>query len=538
MNIIGFNSVIIDSAAALIKDGKIIAAMEEERFTRKKHDGSFPVNALNECLRLGGLSGSDIDHICCSFDEWRAIRHRVLYYLAHGNPGAIFSAVNSRKKEFFKLTGIASHIESIFGTKNRKILKVNHHLSHAASTFFVSPFSESAILVMDSTGEDTSISLMTGKGNKITEVRRWPYGQSLGALYTSVTEYLGFRPNSGEGKIMGLAAYGEPEYFDEFSKIVKIDKEGTMNLDLSYFTHHLGRGVHCSDKFIRRFGKPRIPESGISQKDKNMAASLQKILEVSALELARYAKRRTGLDNLCLAGGIALNSVMNAIILEESGFQDMYLMPSPSDAGTSLGAALYCQHQLLNKERKIFLETPFLGLDYSQEDIDKEVRNYPSLESESRPDYIECAARLLSQGAILGWFQGKFEFGPRALGHRSILADPRKKDIKDILNARVKFRESFRPFAPAVLYEKRNDVFTNGHDNPFMLFVFKIKESMRDKVPGIVHEDNTGRGQTVSEKASPEFWALIKQFDRLTGVPVVLNTSFNVRGEPIVNSPK
>lgn len=539
MNIIGFNSVIMDSSATLLQNGKIVASMQEERFTRIKHDGSFPTNAIRKCLDIGGIEAKDVGVVCCSFEEWEAVKNRFLYFLKSGNILHIPGAILHRRATFSKVRSMKEKLRDAFRYNNSiKTVKLNHHLCHAASTFLVSPFETSAILVMDSAGEDTAISFYVGKGRQITKIKQLPYAQSLGALYTSVTEYLGFRPNSGEGKIMGLAPYGEPEYYDKFSKIVSFSDEGEISLDLSYFTHHLGKGVHCSKKFIETFGPPREPESEITGKHENMAASVQKVLEDTAVCIARYLKRVTGERNLCISGGVGLNSVMNARILEEAGFDDIYLIPSPGDDGTSLGACLYYYHGILNNERNFVLEDPFLGVSYTDEHIRKAIKKFKGIKSEIREDYAETVARLISEGNIVGWFQGRFEFGPRALGHRSILADPRRKDMKDLLNKRVKFREPFRPFAPAVLYENRGDIFTNSYNNPFMLFVFKVREDKRHLLPAVTHVDNTGRGQTVSRETNLIFWKLIKHFYKITGVPVVLNTSFNIRGEPIVNTPE
>ncbi len=537
MNVLGFNSVIIDSSASILKDGKPVAVLEEERFTRIKHDGSFPARSIIKSLEMADISTDEIDAVCCSFQEWKAVMNRFCGFIKNGSFSGMLNSASHRKGEFLKLLRNSDNLKRALGS-GKKVIRLNHHLCHAASTFFISPFERSAILVMDSTGEDTSVSLHTGKNNKITPLQQLPYAQSLGALYTSVTEYLGFKPNNSEGKVMGLAPYGSPRYYENFSEIVRFEKDGGISLDLSYFTHHTGKGVHCSDKFRKEFGPPRLRKSELTERHKDIAESLQKILERAALHIAENLRKTTNEKNLCLAGGVALNSVMNGVLLEKSGFENIFMIPAPSDAGTSLGAALYYYHQIKNKKRSFVMTSPFFGASYSENDIKNALSEYPGLNFEKRADYIETAAKLLSENQIIGWFQGRFEFGPRALGHRSILADPRKRETKDILNSRVKFRESFRPFAPAVLYEKRKEFFTNAYDNPFMLFVFPIREEKRHLVPAVTHVDGTGRGQTVSRENCPLFWKLIKEFEKITDIPVVLNTSFNVRGEPIVNSPE
>jgi len=539
MNILGINSVAVDAAASLLSKGKVIAAMEEERFTRIKHDGAFPVNAIESCLSIGKIEASDLDAICFSFDEWKAVRSRLLYFMSRGDVRALWNTICKRGKAFIGQLQHETTFQKKFSiTKKTKIYKFDHHLSHAASCFFPSPFDKAAILILDAAGEDTSISIHIGRDNRIQTLKKYPYGQSLGALYTSLTEFLGFKPNSGEGKVMGLAAYGEASFAKQMEQLLTLKPGGEINLDLSYFTHHRGLGSHCSSRFHKEFGLPRIPESQITKRDENLAASLQKKLEDAAIHIARHLKKISGVDQLCLAGGVALNGVMNAAILEHSGFKEVYLMPSPGDSGSSAGAALLHYHHNQNQQREAGLfETPFLGVSFSDEEVETEVKKFPNLRWEKRPDFLEYTAYKLSQGAIVGWFQGRFEFGPRALGARSILADPRRADMKDILNERVKFRESFRPFAPAILYEHRADYFENCHDNPFMLLVFRIREKMRDRIPSGVHIDGTGRGQTVHKEISPTFWELIRKFRDKTGVPVLLNTSFNVRGEPIINSP-
>jgi len=539
MNILGFNSVLMDAAVALVRGGRVASVLEEERFTRKKHDGSFPVQALQATLRMSGLRPDELDALCCSFDPWKAVRARSRALIFGGQWGALFRMAYRRKGDFAKTLSTEGHLRSALGLRRSpKVHAFGHHDCHAASTFFVSPFEKAAVLVMDSSGEDTAISCYRGRGEHLRKLWQLPFGQSLGALYTSVTEYLGFRPNSAEGKIMGLASYGEPEFLDLFERIVRLEEGGKVRLDLSFLTHQQGLGIHCSQRFINALGPSRTPETPIAQRHMNIAASLQKRLEDASLHMARHLHQTTKENDLCLTGGVTLNSVMNGRLLEESGFHNIYLIPAPGDAGTSLGAALMYYHQIKRRPRHYVMRSPFLGCSYSPEDIQACLDRHPELQFLRSLDIARDAAKLLSQRQILGWFQGRFEFGPRALGHRSILADPRAGDMKDTLNARVKFRESFRPFAPAVLFEKRAEIFTNAADNPFMLFVFKVREKMRPIIPAVVHVDQTGRGQTVSQEMSPMFWRLIHAFDEMTGVPVVLNTSFNIRGEPIINTPE
>jgi len=536
MNILGLGCFFHDSAAAIIKDGKLIASVEEERLNRIKHSNDFPEKSISYCLEKANLSPSDIDHVAYYADYKLALRYRVPNILL--NLPRSLSWRRTHAKGFFSILNLKKLLKVKLGSKAKfKLHYVEHHIAHAASSFLVSPFERAAILSADGMGEWATTMLAVGEGNKIRPIKRVYFPNSLGKVYTAVSVYLGFNPLTGPGKVMGLASYGEPKYLDCFKKIVKKGKKGDYFVDTSFFPYHLGRDNRFSEKFIEMFGPPRSPEAEIEKRHMDVAASLQKLLEEIMLYLADELYEATGEKNLCLAGGIALNSVANGLILENSPFKDVYIQPAASDGGAALGAAFYVYNHVLNNERKYIMQDAYIGTEFSDGEYAKSIKKF-NLPFEKDENIEKKAAELISNGKIIGWFQGKMEFGPRALGARSILADARNPKMKDLLNERVKHREGFRPFAPSVLEDYAGDYFETNHPSPFMLLVRKVKNEKRSRIPSVTHVDNTGRLQTVSRKTNPKYYKLIDEFHKITGVPVVLNTSFNVRGEPIVSSPE
>ena len=533
MHILGINCFSHDTSACLLRDGEPIAFAEEERFVRKKHTKDFPGNAINYCLTQGGIGIDRVDCVAFPFrpglDFVRGFRHFLRYF-----PKS-YKRFAGQTWMDMNLKGKTVHFRREFRYR-KKIYFVGHHEAHAASTFFLSPFDQAAILSIDRGGDYLSTLLAVGQGSTIENIKFIRNPHSVGELYSAITSYLGFKPNNGEGKVMGLAPYGDSTYFDDFLKIISFNGGGDFKLNLDYFPHHYGNGWF-SDKFVSKFGAPREPESEMEKRFENMAAALQKMTEDVGIYLANYLHKSTKLDNLCIAGGVGLNSVMNTQILQKTPFENLFVQPACNDAGTSLGCALYVWHQILGSERNFRMEHAFYGPGFNNSEIEKSLQqNQLGYECVDNP--AETAARLIADKKIVGWFQGRMEMGPRALGGRSILADPRVPEMKDILNHKVKHREGFRPFAPSVLLEYGPEYFDNCVESPFMLKVLPVKEEKKDVIPAICHVDGTGRLQTVAKEQSPLYWELINEFKKITGVPVVLNTSFNVRGEPIVLSPQ
>jgi len=536
----------IDSAASLIRDGKIIAAVQEERLNREKHSRRFPVNAIHYCLQQAKITlkevhkisffwnpGIHLENLNIRFSSrWR---DHVEYLYNLPNYLLELLPVNINKK----------HVEDIVQTLNLpglnkkiEIHYIKHHLSHAASSFFVSPFEKSAILTVDGYGERTSTMLAYGNRNRITVLKEINYPHSLGALYATFTQYLGYYANSEEGKVMGLAGYGNPDkYNNQFNKIININKKGDYELDLSYFSYYLHGPRRYSDKLVKTFGPERKRDASIEQRHRDIAAGLQKTLEKALISVINSLYSQTNCKNLCLAGGVALNSVANSMILKKTHFQKIFIQPAAGDAGDSLGSALYLYHQKLDKKRNNIMTDDYLGPGFSSDEIKNQL-DHAKITYKYKKEIALEGAKLISQGKIIGWFQGRMEFGPRALGNRSILADPRIPKMKEILNNRVKQRENFRPYAPSVLIENYKEWFEGNHPSPFMLLVSKVKTSKKSLIPAIVHVDGTARVQTVNKTTNPLFWQLINHFKNITGIPMVLNTSFNLRGEPIVCSIK
>jgi len=534
-----------DSAATLIKDGEIVAAAEEERFSRRKHHSGFPYNAMQYCLDEAGISIADVAHIGLYWKPW-VLRHKAMQ--------ALKSAIISR--DMFKARvdrgvsqvgesylGMLRHprrIREHFGDSNFKFHFLEHHQCHAASAFFVSGFDQAAIMTWDGTGEDTTTLFCRGEDRNIRPFKRIKLPHSLGQFYSAVTNYLGFDMFEGdEWKVMGLAAYGKPEYYDFFAKrVLSVNGHHDFRLDIRVLDHHLAKYYQFSEELLKALGPARRKGEELTQKHWDIASSAQKVLEDTALHLLAGLYEETGSENLCLAGGVAFNSVMNGRIMTETPFKRFFIQPAAGDAGCSLGAALLVWHSRLQQPRKFRMEHAYYGPGFTSEQCAAALRaaglNFHTLPDE---DLLPRVAQLLAEGAVIGWFQGRMEFGPRALGNRSFIADPRRDDMRELLNKKVKLREWFRPLAPSMLAEAAESLFGHPHYDPFMITVLNVLEERRGNIPSVVHVDGTARPQTVSRSVNPRYWQLIHEFEKLTGVPLLLNTSFNIQ-EPIVLSPE
>jgi carbamoyltransferase len=551
MPILGLNAYHGDASVSLLADDRLACAMEEERFSRLKHQAGFPSLAVRHSLDYAGLSGPDLEHIAISRDPSAHLHRKLMFALSQGPR---LASVRDRLSNVSKLRDVKTTLAESLGVDDKAIRapvhRVEHHRAHMASSFFVSPFDRAALLSIDGFGDFVSTMWGHGCDNKI-DVDGWiEFPHSMGILYTAITQYLGFPKYGDEFKVMGLAPYGEPEFLDRLRKLVRGKPGGGFELDLSYFIHHT-EGVNMtwesgaptigdvfSPKLEREFGRRRRSDEPMEQHHHNLAASLQALLEEIVLGLLRTIAEKTRLKDLCLAGGCALNCTMNGKILSETPFERVYIQPAAYDAGTSLGAALYVKHQILGAKRDFVMDHTYWGLEYSREAClaALKARDLCFREFDDAA-MADAAADHISQGKILGWYQGRFEWGPRALGNRSIVCDPRDAAMKDHLNARIKHREAFRPFAPSVLEERAGDWFEMAGESPFMLMTCHVKREMQPRVPAITHVDGTARQQTVSKSTNPKYWNLIHAFERKTGVPVVLNTSFN-ENEPVVNTPE
>jgi carbamoyltransferase len=537
MNILGISCFYHDAAAALFQDGQLIAAAEEERFSRKKHDPSFPIQAIRYCLREAGISSQDLDYIGFYEKPMRKFE-RAMHTFQNTYPHASRAFTERVPRLFHEELRIEEIIREQIPTR-AEILFLEHHISHAASAFLVSPFDEAAILTIDGVGEWATTGLGQGRGNDIHLFQEIHYPHSLGLLYSALTAFLGFQPNSDEYKVMGLASYGRPTRMDDLRQLITVHDDGSYSLHMDYFSFHYATDRSYSDKLIGLLGPPRAPEGPVEQRHKDIAASLQKLLEETLLRIFQYLHKRTGSRNICLAGGVALNGVANWRVFQQSGFENIYIQPASSDSGGALGAAAFISHTVLGTPRSRPMDHALLGPAFTNEEVERFLKTtgapYRRL---NEKELVEETARLIHRGAIVGWFQGRMEYGPRALGNRSILATPCDPEMKDTLNARVKFREEFRPFAPAVIEEKASDYFQIDRPAPFMLLVPQVKEGQGDKIPAVTHVDHSARVQTVSANVNPRFHRLISAFEKVSGVPVLINTSFNVRGEPIVCTPQ
>jgi carbamoyltransferase len=537
MTVLGISCFYHDAAAALIQDGRIVAAAEEERFTRQKHDPSFPLHAIRYCLKEAGISAQDLDYIGFYEKPMRKFE-RAMHTFKETFPLSYEAFEERVPRLLHEEMRVEDILREHFETE-AELLYLEHHLSHAASAFLVSPFENAAILTADGVGEWATTCLGYGKGTEVVLFQEIHYPHSLGLLYSALTAFLGFKVNTDEYKVMGLASYGKPTMVEEIRRLLTVHENGSYALNLDYFAHHYSTKRPYSHNLIELLGEPRVPESGVEERHKDIACSLQSVLEEVLLKIFEHLRQRTGSRNICLAGGVALNGVANWRVFQQSGFEDIYIQPASSDSGGALGAAVFIYHTLLGNARMRPMESALLGPAFSNQEVEATLQEagatYHRLNEEK---LVEETARLIHEGAIIGWFQGRMEYGPRALGCRSILANPCDPAMKDTLNARVKFREEFRPFAPAVLEEKASDYFDIDRPAPFMLLVPQVREGKGHQIPAVTHVDNSARVQTVSASTNPRFHRLISAFEKLSGVPVVINTSFNVRGEPIVCTPE
>jgi len=548
MYTLGISCYYHDSAAALLKDGKVISAVEEERFSRKKFDDEFPELAIDFCLKEAGITSNQLDYVAF-YDKPVLKFERLLDNYIAVAPKGLFSFLDVIPKWLHKRLWIKNEIRNYLKGFSGTIIFPEHHMSHAAHAFFTSPFDEAAILSVDGVGEWTTSSFGKAYGTTIelTHDIRWPH--SVGLFYSAFTYFLGFKVNEGEYKLMGLSAYGKPKYYDLIcDKLIDIKNDGSIHLNMEYFAFTYDK-VMTNQNFSELFGiPPRKEDSKAEQIHYDIAASVQLVLEDILLKMADHVYKKTGMKNLCFGGGVALNGVANNRILNDGPFENLHIPPSPGDGGSAIGCAQYSYFCYTKNKREIMPNAEriknniYVGPSYSNDEIklflDKNTIQYKFLETNS---LLETTAKLISEQNVVGWFQGKMEWGPRALGNRSILADPRMKEMKDILNEKIKHRESFRPFAPSILEEFTSDYFefASGRFSeilPYMLLVARVKKP--DKIPAVTHVDGTGRLQTVSRNINPLYYDLINKFFKITNVPVVVNTSMNVRGEPIVNTPQ
>jgi carbamoyltransferase len=571
MYVLGISCFYHDAAAALLEDGKLVAAAEEERFTRRKHDSGFPEHAIRFCLQQAGITPQELDYVV--FYEKPMVKfERVVTSLLSTWPRSYKSFREAMILWLNEKLWMKDVLRKRVPVNPERVLFVEHHLSHAASAFFCSPFAESAILTVDGVGEWTSAALGSGtadwgdgiRRNQIDLFAEQRYPHSLGLFYSGFTAFLGFEVNDGEYKVMGMAPYGEPKLEHEVRKVIEFGEDGSFWLDMSYFSFHHSLEDTYSRKFLQLFGEPRDPQSQFfTERDQlgydgnetarkknryyaDIAASVQRVTEEAILNMARYLHQRTGQRNLCLAGGVAYNSVANGRLLNETPFEHLYIQPAAGDSGGALGAALYAYHVLLGRPRDFVMQHAYWGSNYSPDSVRSAIcaagATFEEFDNADR--LVDRIAANLAEGQVIGWLQDRFEWGPRALGNRSILADPRSANMKEIVNTKIKFREPFRPFAPSVLADRVSDYFElpgcpGQEPDPlkFMLAVLPVRDAAQDRIPACSHM-GTGRLQLVEQRANPLYYRLIERFGQATGVPVVLNTSFNLRGEPIVTTPE
>ncbi len=538
MIILGLNYYFHDSSACIVRDGHLIAAIEEERLSRIKHTDAFPEKAIARCLEVAGISYEDIDYIAVSIKPGTHWMKKVAYLIRYPRSLVAFvghhvvqGAIKQRRfRNWYRRNYPAN--------KGPKVEFIEHHLTHVAGSFFVSPYKKAALLGIDGSGEWATTWLGYGEGNKVSNLGQSFFPHSFGSFYETVTQFCGFKPNYDEGKTMGLAPMGDPApYMEEVGKMIRVDKKGRVRVNLSYFKFQYLANQRYSEKFLRIFGKARKLDGAFEKNHMNAAAAFQRVLEDRVLEICNYLHKSTGADYLVISGGVALNSVMNGRIVRETPFRDVYVMPAAGDNGTSIGAAYYLYNGILKKPRNFEHNNPYTGTEYSNEQIERVLAG-AKLKLTYAEDITQKAAELLAEGKIIGWFQGPMEIGPRALGSRSILANPAFPQMKDKINAEVKFREAYRPFAPSALEESYRDYFDLDVKAPFMLKVCQVREDKKEIIPAITHVDGSARLQTVNRETHPKYHELISKLGRLTGVPVVLNTSFNIQGEPLVESPK
>jgi carbamoyltransferase len=565
--ILGISCYYHDAAAALIKDGALVAASEEERFTRKKHDYDFPKQAIKFCLDTAGIQGNDIDHVVFFEKPFRKL-DRILATVLQTYPQSWKVFRESMISWIIDKLWVASTLEAELGIKKDKVIFSEHHLSHAASAYLCSPWDESAIMTVDGVGEWVTATYGVGKGNDIKLNKQIEFPHSIGLLYSAFTAFLGFEVNEGEYKVMGMAPYGEPRYVDKVWKVVQQNRDGSFALNMDYFSFHHSTDKTYNNNFVKLFGEPRPHELNffteatgfptyfgdkpsnykelckLNQHYADIAASIQKVTEDLLVGMATAVHRETGMKRLCIAGGVGLNSVANTRILNETPFEELYVQPAAGDGGGALGAALWAYNTLLGKPRNFRMDHAYWGQEYRNGNVSSFVRdnNIKHTTYENEDKLLDQVVERLQSGKVVGWFQGRFEWGPRALGNRSIIADPTNPNMKDIVNTKIKFREPYRPFAPSVCAEAAETYFElpdamKHYPARYMLYVVPVKEDKKEKLPAITHVDGTGRLQTVFEAQSSRYYNLIKRFGQATGTPIILNTSFNLRGEPIVTTP-
>jgi carbamoyltransferase len=565
--VLGISCYYHDAAACLLRDGEIVAAAEEERFSRIKHDYGFPTQAIHFCLEQAGIQGGDLDYVVFFEKPFRKL-DRILMTTLQTYPHSWKVFRESMISWMLDKMWISTTLQSELGISKDKVLFSDHHLSHAASAYLCSPFEEAAILTVDGVGEWVTGTYGVGRGNEIKLYKQMEFPHSLGLLYSAFTAFLGFEVNEGEYKVMGMAPYGQPRYVDKVWKVVQPNQDGSFSLDMDYFCFHHSTDRTFNRKFEALFGEPRptklqfftagtgFPKyfgdppanyeelCRLNQHYADIAASIQKVTEELLLGMARQVHRQTGLKRLCIAGGVGLNSVANSRILRETPFEELYVQPAAGDGGGALGAALWAYNTLLGKPRTLTMKHAYWGRSNSEAEISEFLRTNNILHRrlKDEDELVDTVVDRLISGKVVGWSQGRFEWGPRALGNRSILADARNPEMKDIVNAKIKFREPYRPFAPSVLAECAEKYFelpaaTRHYPARYMLYVVPVRQGQQSTLPAITHVDGTGRLQTVFRDQSPRYYHLIERFGQATGVPVVLNTSFNLKGEPIVNTP-
>ncbi|MFN0244816.1 MAG: carbamoyltransferase [Planctomycetota bacterium] len=547
MNILGLSFYYHDSSAALVQDGVLVAAAEEERFSRRKHDSGFPELAIDFVLKTGGITLADVDYVV--FYEKPFVKFERMLLTAMGTfPRSLSVFRESMQRWISDKLWIKSMMAKRLGISSKKLLFAEHHVSHAASSFFTSPFQEAAVLTIDGAGEWTTSTMGVGRGTKLEILKEIRFPHSLGLLYSAFTAYCGFEVNEGEYKLMGMHPYGKPTLVDKIYQILDVAEDGSIWHDMKYFAYHYSPNSTLSPAFGEHFGRPaRDPKLGDKSLDPfycDVAASIQKVTEEVVLKMARHLHQITGMTRLCMAGGVALNSVSNYKVLRQGPFEELYILPAPGDDGGSVGAAYWAYNHVLGKPRGPALDHAYLGSEYSDAQIESFLKKYDIAFEKFDDDtrFFDFVARALADGQVCGWFRGRFEFGPRSLGARSIIADPRRAEMKDKLNATIKFREAFRPFAPSVLEERANEFFDIPEAEKhfparFMLYVAPVRPEKRAVLPAITHEDGSGRLQTVFKDTNPAYHGIIRRFGEITGVPVIMNTSFNLKGEPIVESP-
>ena len=558
MNVLGINAYHGDVSAVLLRDGAVVAAVEEERFRRIKHVAGFPTQAIRKCLEMAEVGPGDVEHVGISRDPrahlwrkaWFALRHR---------PGR--RMLTDRASNYRQVREIPETLRAAIGlsgdTPGPSMHWVEHHPAHLASAFFVSPFDEAAVCAIDGFGDFVSTSRAIGRGSSLDVRGHTFFPHSLGLLYLAITQYLGFTKYGDEFKVMGLAPYGRPDFVDEVRRLVHLESRGQFRLDLSYFRHWSGDasmswndgepvlGRVFSDQLERLLGPARQPDEPVTDRHEALAASLQVVFEDAAFHVLNGLHDETGLSRLCLAGGCAMNSVANGKIRERTPFEEIYIQPASGDNGTALGAAYWVWHQVLGNPRQFVMTHGYWGPTFTNGSVDAalDARRSDMLAQgceirmiDAEDELVDWTAARIASGDVVGWFQGAMEWGARALGNRSIVADPRRADMREIINTKIKFREKFRPFAPSVLEESHAQYFEGSVPDPFMIQVYPVRTDKRDEIPAVTHVDGSGRLQTVSRESNPRYWALIRAFERKTGVPLVLNTSFN-ENEPIVHQP-